>query len=116
MYKVVYTVVDVGKTKSVDGGPTHVSGPCKMYKVGDKMTVVGNPGQLVMQETNAVCLAAFSAILPLTSAMTREVTEAWDYMDKIAYYSCPDSERPVVFKVERKEVEIGEYPPPYPNP
>ena len=60
MYKVVYTVVDVGEPKSVDGGPTHVSGPCKMYKVGDKMTIVGNPGQLVMNETDAVCLAAFS--------------------------------------------------------
>jgi len=116
MYKVVYTVVEVGEPRSIDGGPTHVSGPCKMYKVGDKMTVVGNPGQLVMKETDAVCLAAFSAILPLTSAMTREVTEPWDYMDKIAYYSCPDSERPVVFKVERIEVERGEYPPPYPNP
>ena len=50
MYKVVYTVVEVGKPKSVDGGLMHVSGPCKMYKVGDKMTVVGNPGQLVMHE------------------------------------------------------------------
>lgn len=116
MFKVVYTVVDVGKPKSVDGGPTHVSGPCKMYKVGDKMTVVGNPGQLVMKETDAVCLAALSAILPLTSAMMREVTEPWDYMDKILYYSCPDSERPVVFKVDRVEVAKGEYPPPYPNP
>ena len=116
MYKVVFTVVEVNEPKSIDGKPTHVSGPCKMYKVGDKMTVTGNPGRLVLEETDSVCLAAFSAILPLTSAMTREVTEAWDYMDKIAYYSCPDSERPVVFKVERIEVEQGDYPPPYPNP
>jgi uncharacterized repeat protein (TIGR04076 family) len=116
MYKVVYTVVEVGEPRSIDGGPTHVTGPCKMYKVGDKMTVVGNPGQLVMHETDAVCLAALSAILPLTSAMMREVTEPWDYMDKILYYSCPDSERPVVFKVDRIEVEKGEYAPPYPNP
>lgn len=116
MYKVVYTVIDVGEPKSVEGGPLHVSGPCKMYKVGDKMTVVGNPGQLVLAETDAVCLAALSAILPLTSAMMREVTEPWDYMDKIKYYSCPDSERPVVFKVERVKVDKGDYPPPYPNP
>jgi hypothetical protein len=34
-------------------------------------------------------------------------------MDKIKYYSCPDSERPVVFKVERFEVEQGEYSTPY---
>jgi len=116
MYKVVFTVVEVNEPKSIDGKPTHVSGPCKMYKIGDKMTVTGNPGRLVLEETDSVCLAAFSAILPLTSAMTREVTEPWDYMDKITYYSCPDSERPVVFKVERIEVQQGDYPPPYPNP
>jgi uncharacterized repeat protein (TIGR04076 family) len=58
-------------------------------------------------------LGRFQRILPLTSALTREVTEPWDYMDKIKYYSCPDSERPVVFKVERFEVEQGEYPTPY---
>jgi len=113
MYKVVFTVVEVNDPESLDGEPTHVSGPCKMYRVEDKMTVVGNPGRLVLEETDSVCLAAFSAILPLTSAMTREVTEPWDYMDKIKYYSCPDSERPVVFKVERFEVEQGEYPTPY---
>ena len=110
MYKVVFTVVEVNDPVSLDGAPTHVSGPCKMYRVGDKMTVVGNPGRLVLEETDSVCLAAFSAILPLTSAMTREVTEPWDYMDKIKYYSCPDSERPVVFKVERFKVEQREYP------
>jgi uncharacterized repeat protein (TIGR04076 family) len=116
MYKIVLSVVEVNNPKSIDGGVPHVSGPCKMYKVGDKMTITGNPGRIVLDETDSVCLAAFSAILPLTSALTREVTESWDYMDKIAYYSCPDSERPVVFKVERIEVGQGEYPPPYPDP
>jgi uncharacterized repeat protein (TIGR04076 family) len=116
MYKLVFSVIELNKPKSIDGNPPHVSGPCKMYKVGDKMTVTGNPGRLVLDETDSVCLAAFSAILPLTSAMTREVTEAWDYMDKIAFFSCPDSERPVVFKVERIEVQQGDYPPPYPKP
>ena len=116
MYKVIFTVIEVNNPKSIDSGPTHVSGPCKMYKVGDKMTITGNPGRLVLDETDSVCLAAFSAILPLTSSMTREVTESWDYIDKIGYYSCPDSERPVVFKVERIEVKQGDYPPPYPKP
>jgi len=110
MYKVVFTVVEVGEPRSLDGGPTHVSGPCKMYRVGDRVTVVGNPGRLVLEETDAVCLAAFSAILPLTSALTREVSEPWDYVDKIKYYSCPDSERPVVFRVTRVPVEQGEVP------
>jgi hypothetical protein len=31
-------------------------------------------------------------------------------MDKIKYYSCPDSERPVVFRVTRVPVEQGEVP------
>jgi uncharacterized repeat protein (TIGR04076 family) len=113
MYKVTFTVIKVGEPKSVDGGPTHVSGPCKMYKVGDKITITGNPGRLIMNETDSVCLAAFSSILPLTSAMTREVTESWDYIDKIKFYSCPDTERPVVFRVDRVEVEQGDYPTPY---
>ena len=46
MYKVVFTVVDVAKPNSIDGKPTHVSGPCKMYKVGDRVTITGNPGRL----------------------------------------------------------------------
>jgi uncharacterized repeat protein (TIGR04076 family) len=110
MYKVVFTVVEVNEPKSLDGEPTHVSGPCKVYKVGDRVTVTGNPGRLVLGETDSVCLAAFSAILPLTSAFCREITEPWDYMDKIKYFSCPDSERPVVFRVERIPVEQGDVP------
>ena len=113
MYKLTFTVIDVGEPRSFDGGPTHVSGPCKMYRVGDKITITGNPGRLVMNETDSVCLAAFSSMLPLNSAMTREVTESWDYVDKIKFFSCPDTERPVVFKVERIKVEQGEYPTPY---
>lgn len=116
MYKVVFTVVKVGEPTSINGGSTHVTGPCKMYKIGDKITITGNPGRLVLTETDSICLAAFSAIIPLTSAMTREVTESWDYMDKIKFFSCPDSERPVVFKVERIEVQQEDYPPPYLNP
>ena len=46
----------------------------------------------------------------LTSAMEREVTEPWDYIDKIKYFSCPDSERPVSFKVKRLPVKQGEIP------
>jgi uncharacterized repeat protein (TIGR04076 family) len=103
MYKVVFTVVDVKEPKSLDGKPTHVSGPCKIYRVGDRIT--SNPGRLVLEETDSVCLAALSAIMPLTSAMEREVAEPWDYVDKIKYFSCPDSERPVVFKVERIPVK-----------
>jgi len=31
-------------------------------------------------------------------------------MDRIKYYSCPDSERPVVFRVKRVPVGQGEVP------
>jgi uncharacterized repeat protein (TIGR04076 family) len=110
MYKVVFTVVGVKDPKSIDGGPTHVKGPCKIYKVGDRITITSNPGRLVLEETDSVCLAALSAILPLTSAMERNVTEPWDYIDKIKFFSCPDSERPVIFKVERIPVKQGELP------
>jgi uncharacterized repeat protein (TIGR04076 family) len=48
--------------------------------------------------------------MPLTSAMCRDVTEPWDYTDEIRYFSCPDVERPVVFRVERIPVEQGEVP------
>jgi uncharacterized repeat protein (TIGR04076 family) len=54
--------------------------------------------------------AALSAILPLTSAFCRKITEPWDYIDKIKYFSCPDSKRPVVFNVESIPVEQDEVP------
>ena len=110
MYKVVFTVMDVPEPRSVDGEPTHVTGPCKVYEEGDRITVTSNPGRIVLEETDGVCIAAFSAIMPLTSAMCREVTEPWDYMDEIRYFSCPDVERPVVFRVERIPIEQGEVP------
>jgi len=110
LYKVVFTVVEVNEAESLDGEPPHVTSPCKIYEVGNRITITGNPGRLVLGETDSVCLAAFSAILPLTSAFCREVTEPWDYVDKIKYYSCPDSERPVVFRVDRIPVEQGEVP------
>ena len=110
MYKVVVTVIKGNEPESIDGEPTHVTGPCKVYEVGDRITITGNPGRMVLGETDSVCLAAFSSILPLTSALCRDVTEPWDYMDQIKYSSCPDSERPVIFKVERIPVEQGEVP------
>jgi uncharacterized repeat protein (TIGR04076 family) len=75
LYKVVFTVVEVKEPESLDGEPTHVTGPCKVYEVRDRITITGNPGRMLLGETDSVCLAAFSAILPLTSAFCREVTE-----------------------------------------
>ena len=78
--------------------------------MGDRITVTSNPGRIVLEETDGVCIAAFSAIMPLTSAMCREVTEPWDYVGEIRYFSCPDVERPVAFRVERIPVRQGEVP------
>ena len=50
--------------------------------MGNGITITSNPGRLVLDETDKVCLAAFSAILPLTSAMERNITAPWDYIDK----------------------------------
>jgi len=83
LYKVVFTIVEVPEPKSRDDSATHVGGPCKVYKVGDRITVATNPGRLVLSETDSVYLAALSAVLPLTSAGCRETSEEWDYMDKI---------------------------------
>jgi hypothetical protein len=70
---------------------------------------MGNPVKLVIDETESVCLLAFSAILSLTSALTRNLTEPWDYMDR-TYFGRSGSERPLIFKVKRRKVEQEEYP------
>jgi len=110
LYKVVFTVVEVPEPKSRDGLTTHVRTPCRIYKVGDRITVATSPARLVLGETDSVCLEALGAMLPLTSAFCRETTEPWDYVGRIRYWCCPDVERPVVFKVERAPVEPGEVP------
>jgi hypothetical protein len=51
MFKVVFTVIKVDEPKSVNGSSTHVSGPCKMYKIGDKITITGNTGRLCARAT-----------------------------------------------------------------
>jgi uncharacterized repeat protein (TIGR04076 family) len=101
MYKVVFEVVEVNEPKSIQGNPMHVSWPCRVYKVGDKMTIRIPPSELVVEETDGVCLSALSAIMPLTSALLRGGWESWDYIDKIQFFSCPDAERPVIFQIKR---------------
>jgi len=53
LYKVVFTVVEVNEPENLDGEPTHISGPCKVYRVGDRITVIGNPGRLVLGRRTA---------------------------------------------------------------
>ena len=105
MYKIVFEVVEVNEPRSINGNPTHVTRPCRVYKLGDKMTLRVPPEELVMEETDAVCLSAFSAIMPLTGAFVRGAREDWDYLDKIQFFRCPDAERPVIFKIKRIQLE-----------
>ena len=103
-------MIEVREPKSLDGSPAHVKGPCRIYKPGDRITIATSPSRLVLGETDSVCLEALSAIMPLSSALCRDTTESWDYVDKIRYFCCPDVERPVIFKVERMPVEPDEVP------
>ena len=76
-------MVEVSEPRSIRGNPTHVAWPCRVYKVGDKMTIRVPPEEIVVEETDAVCLSALSAIMPLTGALLRGGWEEWDYVDRV---------------------------------
>jgi len=101
MFKIVFEVVEIQEPRSIKGHPTHVSWPCRVYKLGDKITIQVPPPVVVMEETDAICLSALSAIMPLTNALMRGGWEEWDFIDKIQFFICPDAERPVTFQVKR---------------
>lgn len=108
MYKVVFTVVKVSEPSSIEGKPCHVSGPCRLYRVGDRVTMLTKPTRLVMEETDQVCLYALGPMLPMVSTFCRESAEPNDYINKINYFSCADAERPVIFRVDR--IPLGPQP------
>jgi len=56
LYKVVFTVVEVPEPRSRDGSATHVQSPCRVHKVGDRITIATDGGRLVLSETDSVCL------------------------------------------------------------
>jgi uncharacterized repeat protein (TIGR04076 family) len=105
MYKVVFTVVRVSPPASIEGKPCHVSGPCPLYKVGDRITMLTRPTRVVMEESDQICLYALGPMLPMVSTLCRESAEPNDYINKINYFSCADAERPVIFRVERVPLE-----------
>ncbi|MCC6194604.1 MAG: TIGR04076 family protein [Burkholderiales bacterium] len=106
MYKIVAEVVKVSDPKTIEGEDLHVRWPCPVYKVGDRMTFTIFPAtMMVMEETDKVCLSALSAIMPLIRGLIQGKAEDWDFIDKVTYYSCPDAERPVIFKLIRVPVE-----------
>lgn len=109
-YKVVATVVKVSDPKSLTPGePPHVALPCRMYEVGDKIVVQDN--QINMAETTgAMCVSLLCNIIPHLRLMQRSVEplidektgeKLSDSTAKATWFSCPDAERPVIFKMER---------------
>lgn len=109
-YRVVATVYKVSKPVSlIPDQLSHVSMPCRMYKEGDKIVFEDN--QLNMAETSgALCLSLLASMIPVLKGLQRSVEAVIDQKtgnpipdstQKIAWFACPDAERPVVFKIER---------------
>ena len=107
-YKVVATVHEVNKPRSMTPGkPSHVVLPCRMYKVGDKIVIEDNQIN-VAETTGALCLSLISSMIPVLKAMQRAVKpisqdgiEKHDSTQGVTWFSCPDAERPVIFKIQR---------------
>ena len=86
-----------------------IRGRCPVYKLGDKM-VVEDP-KVLLNETSALCMHAFSCMLPLLLALCRGIEPSEIGLSKrrgdIGYVQCVDpGERytgggTVVFEIER---------------
>ncbi len=106
MYKVVCEVVKVSEPKPMIGDHLHVTQPCSLYKVGDKMTFAMHPMcVMVMEETDRVCMQALSGILPMIRPSCMGAAEDWDWIDTCKYFACPDGERPVIFEIKRVKMK-----------
>jgi uncharacterized repeat protein (TIGR04076 family) len=106
--KVVAVVHKVSEPLSINTDqPSHVVLPCRMYKEGDMIVVEDN--QINMAETTgALCLSLVSSLIPVLKAMQRTVKpitdagkEKNDSTQRVTWFTCPDAERPVIFKIER---------------
>jgi len=112
-FKVIATVEKVSEPKSCDpDAPSHVVLPCRMYKEGDRIVIEDN--QINMSETTgALCLSLTASMIPVLKAMQRSVKpikkngkEKHDSTQAVAWFTCPDAERPVIFKIRRESKEI----------
>lgn len=113
-YKVVATVHKVSEPEALIPGETpHVVMPCRMYEVGDKIVFQDN--QLDMSETTgALCLSLLGSMIPVMKALQRSVEPILDpeagetvsdSTQKVTFFSCPDAERPVIFRIERIPID-----------
>ena len=89
-----------------------IRGKCPVYKVGDKM-VIEMP-ELVVSETDKVCIHAFLAMQTFVQALARGFsakTLGIGRSDDEGYVQCPDPGPPytsggtVIFKIRRIKVD-----------
>lgn len=112
-FKVTATVEKVSTPKSLNPNvPSHVVLPCRMYKVGDMIVVEDN--QINMSETSgALCLSLISSLIPVLKGLQRGVKPIkkqdeikHDSTQGVTWFTCPDAERPVIFKIQREVKDI----------
>ncbi len=85
-----------------------VRGKCSVYKPGDRMTVV--MPELIIKETDKVCIHAFTAMQTLLQAMARGISArelGIGERDDEGFVQCPDPGPPytrggtVIFRIRR---------------
>lgn len=63
MYKVTCEVISAESTPHRIPGVKGDGSSCPLYRVGDRITLVGNPLRVLREETDAVCLFALGSII-----------------------------------------------------
>lgn len=110
IYKIVATVQRVSKPVSMmRGEAAHVLYPCRLYKEGDRIVIEDDQLNLA-ETTGAICLTLFSSMIAALKGLQRSIEPEKDEKTgdplpdstlKVTWFSCPDVERPVIFKIER---------------
>jgi len=77
-------------------------GDCPYYKVGDKITF--EDPEIIKEESGKLCLYALLALAPYLTALCRDTPEE-DWINRKRTIQCPDSDRPVIFEIERKSIK-----------
>ena len=92
-----------------------IRGKCPVYNVGDKITII--MPELVLTETNKVCIHAFIAMQTFIQALARGFsarTLGIGDRDDEGYVQCPDPGPPytkggtVIFRIRRVPLEKSE--------
>lgn len=90
LYELVFTVKEM--QKDCPAG----------LKVGDKL--VYREPNVILEDTDKICVFALGSILPYISALVRESREEGDWIPKKEEIICPDPSVRVVFKITRRKV------------